>query len=146
MLRRFTAYISLLSLVLVTLVPVTAFAASVNQGQNHSTRRASSKVAPELTTAGTSSQTVRVIIQTKGRPTSAQDNALTSAGGRKRHSFELLDMLVADVPANAVATLAARNDVAYVSPDRPVKSEASNRTNEAPGAAQVQRGLAGMPG
>lgn len=98
---------------------------------------------PSSTPAG-SGETVRVIVQTKGRPTAAHDQAIASRRGTKRQALDALDVLVADLPASEVASLAARDDVTYVSPDRTVKAE-MDVTREATGATLVQSGLA-VPG
>ena len=143
MLRRITATISLVSLVAVSLLPLTTFAAPRNQGQAEP--HAQKKLAPEFNSTGNSTATVRALIQTKGAPSSAHDAAVANARGHKRSSYNALNMIVADVPLNSIAELAARDDVAYVSPDRLVKAEI-NLTTESTGASQVQAGFAGMPG
>src|SRR5438445_8008954 len=138
MFKRITAYLSLISLIVVSLAPVATFAA--DPSRVHTT-----KTAPEFDKANNSSATVRVLIQTKGAPSAAQDDAVANAHGSKRASHSALNMIVADVPLNTVASLAARDDIVYIAPDRPVKSQL-NLTNDATGASQVQPGLAGMPG
>src|SRR5687768_4821673 len=142
MLRRISTYITLISLLLFSLGPITAFAAPRSQ---QPAQRAKKKVAPEFVGAPDSSTTVRTVIQTKGSPSAAQDDAIRGAGGSKRASYSLLNTVVADVPLNQVASLASRDDVEYVSPDRPVRLQA-NLTNDTTGATQVQAGLNGMPG
>jgi serine protease AprX len=98
-----------------------------------------------LDVASNSTATVRVLIQTKGQPSAAHDNAIAGARGSKRAGYASVNTVVADVPANQVASLALRSDVEYVSPDRPVKGEAS-LLNETIGAAQVQDGAKGASG
>ncbi|MCA1592435.1 MAG: hypothetical protein LC754_07250 [Acidobacteria bacterium] len=145
MLRRITSCLTVLSLLFVSLAPLTsAFAASAgaNQSGQH---RAAGKVAPELSAGGASSRMVRVIVQTKGHPTAAHDNAIAGKGGAKRQTFNALDAVTADVPASAVAELAARDDVAYVSPDRAVKAQ-MDVTRETTGASLVQAGTSETPG
>src|SRR5205807_2992462 len=143
MFRRITACLSLLSLVLVSLAPLATFAAPAQN--NRQPRHSFKKLAPEFEAATNSTATVRVLIQTKGQPTAAHDNAVAGVGGRKRAGYDSLNTLVADVPANTVASLAQRDDVVYVSPDRPVKSEA-NLTDDTIGATQVQAGTNGNNG
>jgi hypothetical protein len=115
MLRRVTSSFIVLTLLAVSLAPLAVNASAASK----SPKKRDSKVAPELTgSTAASSQTIRVIVQTKGRPSAAHDSAIGSKGGRKRQSFDELDAITADVPANAVAALAARDDVEYVSPVR----------------------------
>jgi subtilisin family serine protease len=151
MMRRITSLLSVLallttSLALLTssLAPLAGVAAAAPKSQKQGRAR---KVAPELSgsAAAVSSQTVRVIIQTKGRPTQAHEGAIRAKGGAKRQSLNALEALTADVPASAVAELAAREDVLYVSPDRTVKA-ALDVTRDTTGAAQVQGGSKGAQG
>ncbi|HVG35388.1 MAG TPA: S8 family serine peptidase [Pyrinomonadaceae bacterium] len=102
-------------------------------------------MAPELE-SGAATGNVRVIIQTKGRASADLDAAISKAGGSKRNAYEALDAMVADVPANSLASLAAREDIAYISPDRAVKSQGSSFDNETTGAAQVQAGAPSLTG
>ena len=142
MFRRITVTISLLSLVLVSILPLTTFAAPTKQPQDQV--RKQKKQAPEFDSTNNSGATVRALIQTKGTPSAAHDGALASARGHKRSSHSELNLIVADVPLNSIAALAARDDVAYVSPDRPVKADV-NLTTESTGADKVLAGFAGMP-
>jgi subtilisin family serine protease len=139
MLRRITTSFIVLTLLAVSLAPLADSASAASNSPKHT-----SKVAPELSGA-TSSQTVRVIVQTKGRPTQAHDGAISAKGGSKRQSFDELNALTADVPANAVASLAAREDVEYVSPDRQVRASL-DVTRESVGASQVQAGVGSVKG
>src|SRR2546427_1698247 len=128
MLRRITAYLSLISLVAVALAPMaTTYAAPRRSGNQQ--RHVEKKAAPEFASTHGSTATVRVLIQTKGAPSAAHDSALTRVRGNKRASYDALNMIVADVPLNEVAGLAARKDVLYVAPDRPVKAQ-MNLTND----------------
>ncbi|MFL6283257.1 MAG: S8 family serine peptidase, partial [Pyrinomonadaceae bacterium] len=113
--------------------------------KSESTPKRSAKFAPEFDSAADSSQQVRVIIQTNGRPNPAQDSAINSKGGSKGETFEAFDAMTAVVPASSVASLAARSDVAYISPDRTVTGQMAV-TREATGAALAQAGLQGVPG
>src|SRR5207253_8756209 len=101
MLRKITAYLSLISLVLVSVAPLTAFANTAANGNRQAQQ--AKKLAPELEASTASAGTVRVIIQTKGQPSVNQDNAIANAGGRKRASYDAPNIVVADVPANPVA-------------------------------------------
>src|SRR5215213_3444337 len=143
MLRKITAQIILINLVLVSIAPLTTFAGVAGKS-NKGQQQAHKKLSVELEN-GNATGTVRVIIQTKGRPSLDQDTAVAKAGGSKRGSYEALNALVADVPASSLSSLAARDDIAYISPDRAVKSQ-GNFTTETTGASLVQAGAAGAPG
>ena len=143
MLRRIISSLVLLALATAYVAPLAAGAAPAPSKKNAPKR--SSKLAPEFDAAGNASDLVRVIIQTKGRPTSAHDSAVASKGGRKGRTFEAIDAMTAVVPRAALASLAAREDVAYVSPDRAVVSEMAV-TREATGAALAQAGVSNIPG
>jgi serine protease AprX len=144
MLRRITSSLIILGLTATYLSPL-ALGAAPAPKQSESTPKRNAKFAPEFDAAAGSGEQVRVIIQTKGRPSAAHDTAISSKGGRKGQTFESLDALTAVVPAGSVASLAAREDVAYISPDREVKGEMAV-TREATGAALAQAGLQGSPG
>src|SRR6185436_10250817 len=100
MLRKTSAYLSLVSLVAVTLAPAMNVSAAPRNG--NSQRHVEKKAAPEFSKTNGSTASVRVLIQTKGAPTAAQDNAVTRAHGTKRASFGALNTIVADVPLNEV--------------------------------------------
>src|SRR5579885_3807991 len=141
MLRRIIASLILLGLATPYFfsVPTSAAAASNKSGQHNP------KLAPELDSAAATNDAVRVIIQTKGRPSSAHDDAIRAKGGTKGHAFDSFDALTAVVPQSAVADLAARADVAYISPDRKVSGQLAV-TRETTGAALAQSGVQGTPG
>jgi len=144
-LRRFVmsrriAQLIIVAIVSASLAPVASFAAPQN-----STRRArASKLSAGLASSTNSSEVTRVIIQTQGAPSAAQDSAIQSKGGRKRGSFDSMNMVVADVPRGSLTELAARDDVKYISADKPVRANIDLVT-ESTGAAQVQSGAAGAP-
>ncbi|HET6261332.1 MAG TPA: S8 family peptidase, partial [Chloroflexia bacterium] len=143
MLRKFTACLSLISLMMVSGAPLTVFGKTTASNNNRQARQ-NKKLAPELESSSTSNGTIRVIIQTKGQPSAEQDNAIANTGGTKRASYSALNAVVADVPASSVASLAARADVEYVTSDRPMQAQGDLMTTT--GADSVQQGLAGMPG
>ncbi len=143
MFRRISALTILLALVSVYLSPL-ASAAAASPKQKKAPKR-TSKLAPEFESAGPADETVRVIIQTKGRPSAAHADAVASRGGAKGRAFETFDVMTAAVPRSALASLAAREDVAYVSPDRFVAG-AMAVTRESTGAALAQAGLQNAPG
>jgi serine protease AprX len=142
MLRRITASLILLGILIAYLTPLAAQAAPAPKKDSP---KQNSKLAPEFNSAASSNASVRVIIQTNGRPSAAQDSAVASKGGTRGRSFEALDAITAVVPQSSLAELAARDDVAYISPDRSVKSELAV-TRETTGAALAQAGLQGIPG
>src|ERR1700681_3440621 len=143
MLRRITSGIGIISLMLAILSPLTAISFASGSGNRSTHTR--KKAAPEFGGTNNSSVAVRVLIQTKGAPSAAQDAAIAGARGHKRANHDALNTVVADVPLNEIAALAARDDIEYIAPDRPVKAQ-FNLTNEAIGADQVQTGMAGAPG
>src|SRR5947209_657029 len=143
MLRRTLASLVLLALTTAYLSPL---AASAAPSPKKNTPKRNAKLAPEFDNASaTPNDFVRVVIQTKGRPTSAQESAINSKGGAKARTFDALDAFTAVVPKGSLAELAARDDVSYISPDRAVKSQLAV-TRETTGAALAQAGLQGAPG
>src|SRR5918912_231134 len=137
MFRRITATTTLTALILVSRAPMATFAAPAAKQSKRQQGRLE-KLAPEFDAAANSSATVRVLIQTKGQPNASLDGAVQNARGQKRAALNAVSTVVADVPVNQVASLALRDDVVYVSPDRPVKGAAANLTNDNIGATQVQ--------
>ena len=142
MLRRITATTILLALFSVYVSPLAANAAAAAPKQAN---KRASKLAPEFEAAGAAGELVRVIIQTKGRPNTSHSDAITSKGGSRGRTFDALDAMTALVPRGSLASLAAREDVAYVSPDRLVGASMAV-TREATGAALAQAGIQNTPG
>src|SRR5687767_540919 len=119
MLRRITACLIALGLTATYLSPLAANAAAPKKdAQKHS-----SKLAPEFASNAGANGLVRVIIQTKGRPSASQESAVASKGGSKDRTFEALDAMTAVVPTSQLAELAAREDVSYISPDRAIQGQ-----------------------
>ena len=143
MLRRLSALTILLALVSTYLAPLAINAAAAPK-QKKAPKRVS-KLAPEFETAAPSGDLVRVLIQTKGRPSAAHDDAVKSKGGTKGRAFEALDAMTALVPRSSLASLSAREDIDYISPDRKVAGSMAV-TREATGAALAQAGLQNTPG
>src|SRR6266576_323608 len=135
MLRKISAYLSLVSLITVSLAPAATTFASP-RGNNNPPHR-EKKIAPEFASVSNSTATVRLIVQTKGEPTTALDAALARAHSNKRAIYTSLNTIVVDVPLIEVAGLAAREDVVYVAPDRPVKAQ-MNLTSDTTGASLAQ--------
>ncbi|HEX8556934.1 MAG TPA: S8 family serine peptidase [Pyrinomonadaceae bacterium] len=144
MFRRITALFILVALAGVYVSPLATREVAASPKKNAAQKR-HSKLAPEFETTGSAGELVRVLIQTKGRPSAAHDNAIASKGGSRGSAFEALDVVTALVPRGAVASLADREDVAYVSPDRLVTG-AMAVTREATGAALAQAGVGKAPG
>ena len=101
-----------LILLLVTLLPVAAFA-----GQG--------KLSPDLRD---SNDDVEVIVQYKVQPQQKHRDKLAAHGGQVKDSLDLVKGVVAHVPAKKLADLDDDPDVAYVSPNRPVRSHLNNAT------------------
>ncbi len=72
--------------------------------------------------SGNGSEHVRVIIQPVGLWDTVLDSTVEEAGGTNVRSFQNFRLRVVTVSANAAVNLAARNDVAYVSLNREVRS------------------------
>ncbi|MCA1556550.1 MAG: S8 family peptidase, partial [Acidobacteria bacterium] len=144
MLRRITACLNAVALVMVSLIPLTVVSAKT-RGTAKQTGTVS-KIAPELqqSVGGGQEEMVRVVVQTNGRPSAAQQNAIASSRGHVSESYETLNTLVADVPRGSLGSLAARGDVAYISSDRVVKAQV-NLARETVGATEVAAGLARTP-
>ena len=115
MLRRTFACLILLGLLTTYL---STFAASAAPAPKKNAPQRNSKLAPDFDSAANPNDFVRVIIQTNGRPTAAHDSAVAAKGGAKGRTFDALDALTAVVPKGSLAELAARDDVAYISPVR----------------------------
>ena len=149
MLRRITAYSNIIAILLVSLVPLQATTKVKAQTKSSTTTIQNSKLAPEFQLSSTTTTRntqapggatlVRVIVQSKSSTETAQNDAVASVGGVTQQSYQTLNTFVADVPLNQLAVLAAREDVVYVSPDRPVKA-ALALTRETTGVDQVQGG------
>ena len=61
---------------------------------------------------------VTVVVQPKGEWTDEQEGAFVAHGAHVKQKHENLDSRVIEMPAAAVEALAAREDIAYISPDR----------------------------
>src|SRR5256885_626152 len=124
MFRRLTAFAIVFSLVFVAVIPFTLTAFAAPAAQKNGEAKQARKLAPEFDGSPSDpNETVRVVIQTKGHLTAAHDRAIEARNGHKRQALDALDTLIADVPRSELASLAARDDVAYVSSDRPVKAQ-----------------------
>src|SRR2546423_629673 len=145
-LRRFVmprriSLLIIVAIVIASIAPLASFAAPKAAKPQ---RAKASKLSSSLSSSANSSELTTVVIQTKGAPSAAHDGAVQAKGGRKRGSFDLMNMIVADVPRSSLAALAARDDVDYISADRPVHANIDLVT-ESTGAAQAQAGAPGAP-
>ena len=99
----------------------------------------SGKLAPDLNNASPDRQ-VDVIVQYRVAPTAAHHNRVAARGGALHRKLDFIHGAHYRVPASAVRQLAADPDVAYVTPDRPVKGML-NVTSQA-----VNSGIANQSG
>ena len=116
------------------------------------------KLAPELR-ARTGGQDVEVIVQYKVAPAEAQHQRVAAIGGKFHGEMSHVKAAHYTVPASGLKTLANDPDVAYVSPNRPLKgmlnitsatvhSDVANTqgyTGTGIGVAVVDSGMADMP-
>ena len=83
------------------------------------------KLAPELKRATTNGM-VSVIVRYNAAPDSIHKNQIRISGGSVGRDLTFLNSITAQVPAGALATLSDDDAVAYISPDRPVRSNMNN--------------------
>lgn len=83
------------------------------------------KLAPELRHSA-SPTPVPVIVQYKTHPGETPKSRIRAANGAVRRELQTIRGLAAQMPANALATLSEDDNVAYISPDRPVRSNMNN--------------------
>ena len=78
------------------------------------------KLANELLT-GNLQGSVEIIVQWKVTPTNEHDQKVIRRGGALNRHLNLIKAGSYSIPATALADLANEPDVAYITPDRPVK-------------------------
>ena len=83
------------------------------------------KLAPELKNAA-NGQMVSVIVQYKAAPGSVQIDKIRANAGQVIASLTLINSLNVLVPPTALVSLAADDQVAYISPDRTVRGRLNN--------------------
>ncbi|HZB47341.1 MAG TPA: S8 family serine peptidase [Pyrinomonadaceae bacterium] len=117
-LYRFSAGLLSLALLLSGVFAGSPAAASKRSGRKAASP--SDKISPDLRESArrNGGERVTVIVQPKGEWGDEQEGTVRAHGGRVKHKFENMDERVVEVPAGAVEALAARDDVAYVSPER----------------------------
>jgi serine protease AprX len=72
---------------------------------------------------------VEVIVQYKVTPTEAHHQRVAALGGRLNAKMDFIKGAHYTVPSSALATLAEDPDVAYITPNRPIKPTFDNITN-----------------
>lgn len=84
-------------------------------------RAADARISPDLQSLN-SRQPVEVIVQYKVKPTSVHHQRAAAAGASLLHPMESIRGAHYSIPASRIADLANDPDVAYVSPNRPLKA------------------------
>jgi len=112
--------------------------------------QAGNKISPDLLKLLRESQgdkPINVIVQqnTTGGLSLNLDALLRDLGGRVARRFGRLGALSLSLPPKAVEALAARGDVRYVSPDRPVNASGHVETTTGTGEVRTQT-LVSLPG
>jgi serine protease AprX len=74
----------------------------------------------------TSNKTISVIVRFKHAPGEKHKDKIRANGGLVSADLSLVKAVVAKMRASDVAKLAKEHDVAYISPDRPIKSKLNN--------------------
>ncbi len=83
------------------------------------------KLAPELKQVG-GNQTVSVIVQYNTPPTAVHRARIQAMHGTVGRTCTNVRAVTAQMPASAVAALSEDDSVAYISPDRPLRSHMNN--------------------
>ena len=121
-------------------------------------RAATATLSPELRSAG-AGEDVDVIVQYKSTPTEANHARVAALGGKLRGEMRNVKAAHYTVPRAQLKALAEDPDVAYISPNRPVKgmlnitgatvhSNAANTqgyTGSGIGVAVIDSGISDMP-
>jgi len=85
---------------------------------------AAGKLSPELRDKQTHQGPVQVIVQFKHALNLSDQGKIRAQGGVVNAELGIVKGVAAILPASALAMLASDNEVAYISPDRPLKSTA----------------------
>ncbi|HXM35400.1 MAG TPA: S8 family serine peptidase, partial [Pyrinomonadaceae bacterium] len=97
-----------------------------NQGGNHGRKMTEGLLARVRQSRPGRGERARVILKLADNKSAAQARAvLQSAGAKISKQLDALNVLVADVPIEALENLAARNEVSWVSADQEVRSLSS---------------------
>jgi hypothetical protein len=92
------------------------------------TEKLSPELMPEKTANKRASDGVEVIVQYKATPTEAHHQKVAALGGKLNHRMDFIKGAHYTVPVSALSSLASDPDVAYVTPNRPLKSMFDNIT------------------
>jgi subtilisin family serine protease len=111
----------LFSLILVLIALPLSPRAQADSGSDSLDHKISREILQKVS-SGNGSEHVRVIIQPKGVWDTELETTVEEAGGTNFHSFQNFKVRDVTISANAAANLAARNDVAYISLNREVRS------------------------
>ena len=82
----------------------------------------SHKLSPELRGEGAHQGSIHVIVQFKHSLNLSHEEKIRGKGGVVDAKLGIVKGVAATLPDSALATLASDDDVAYISPDRPLKS------------------------
>src|SRR5262245_45668260 len=85
-------------------------------------RRTASAVLQKKVDRGRGDDLVRVIIQPAGEWDQTLESTVQSRGGRNQHRFRNFHLRAVTIPAKAALALAERQDIAYVSLNREVRT------------------------
>src|SRR5436190_3179408 len=104
---------------------VVGLAISVQPPRTHAedSSRNVAKISPDLRRSllnRSSSERQRLIVQFKEKPTPALDTLLMMYGATIQKKLDALNLRIVQLPPSAIASLAARAEVRYISPDRPL--------------------------
>src|SRR5581483_4505807 len=94
---------------------------SVSFGSSFAAGKPPAKVAPDAAAAAPSS-VLPVIIQYKHNPGATDLAKLSAAGGQVTKKLRSVHGVAAQLPQSMLQQLASDDNVAYISPDRPVKA------------------------
>jgi len=112
-----------LAMALLVLAAVPSYA-SAGQALNSDTPTA--KFSKDLSQAGDANGMVTVIVQYRQMPTSSHLKAIRDGGAAIKSTLHVIHAVTMRVPASMLPALANDPNVAYISPDRPIRMAATN--------------------
>jgi serine protease AprX len=89
---------------------------------------AKSKLSSELKGRGHDTSSVKVIVQFKHKPGASHQSEISGRGGSVQGDLSLVNSLQATMPASKLEELSNDDEVAYISPDRPLGNSLNNST------------------
>ena len=89
---------------------------------------AKSKLSSELKGRGHETSAVKVIVQFKHKPVASHQSEISRRGGSVQADLSLVNSLQATMPASKLEELSNDDEVAYISPDRPLGNTLNNST------------------